>query len=1014
MNFLRFLLRVLLVVAVAAVFGALALLTPPLQTWLAQRQLHQRLGPGATIDSFWMGFGELDVENARWERDGVALTVPTLEAKLPVSRAFWNRQLAVKSLSAKGWTLDLSGRGAAPPPPAADTAGSGAPAGQSAPAPIPEPAKPAAPPLSRIVVEGLRLVLSDWPLPMDATIDGIELEGDIVVNAGAGSDPVPIHVKAHGGGFSAGGPGELTVEAEAAFLDADAVPLFYNVRSRIRGAITPVHSLAGTEVNADVTVKGGSLAAEALEFSLQVARDASAPGGDRYAVGLLRGGRPLVSSAVAYRKGTDRLEGTWAVQLSEPEMAALGPLLPVAGGALAGEGNLDADAALNRVHASGRLRGTGERLTAFSLPLDRFGVRGWEVDFDATDEGAALRLTRLQVSLLADRPVVAARSLQPVTFSRKTNAVEVPDPKADVAEMTVEGLALNGLPATPGGFAMQGARVSGGVRISRDERGWRMQTSKPLEASGSTLRRGEAVLGRDLELTADVSALWSDRERTVRLSPLIFRRAGRDWIRADATVTKAAAPAQPLSLAAKLDVDLRPFAEETRSPLLQALEVNRMAGDISVTFGELTRIAGNLTGTGTDPERRLASAFSVDTDRYGGVAFHLPLTLTWGARVSDIAADGTWTPPSSGNPVNLRLSAKHADLEQLRWLAGPLAVLVGGGATPQPETAAGTPMSAGKDDQPFWGRRPGQIMLGLDQLQAGEDLLKEVRGSMTLDARGVQLKYGGYLAPDGNLTPLEGELRFDPAAADPYALRLTFDPVTVDAAPLFGKPAEGQDAVFHGKFSVTSTVVGNGKTLADLLGRTEQEYRLSSQNGIVRLLKTHVTVTGPEASKPLADTAGRVGSALGSFFGAKGLNDSGARKVNPTTQAVFDLSYGVAEIGYKDLSLTARRGAEGDVRIADLVMTAERSRLRGNGRMTPIAGKPLRAWPFSVELTYAAHAEMADILAKTGLPVGAKDKDGWVELTRPFHFAGTLQAVDTSEWRDLLLKAAEKPMEGKK
>jgi hypothetical protein len=62
--------------------------------------------------------------------------------------------------------------------------------------------------------------------------------------------------------------------------------------------------------------------------------------------------------------------------------------------------------------------------------------------------------------------------------------------------------------------------------------------------------------------------------------------------------------------------------------------------------------------------------------------------------------------------------------------------------------------------------------------------------------------------------------------------------------------------VFKGRFAVATTLTGNGINLSDLVGRMEHEYRLTSKNGIVRLLKTSVAETIPE---PIGPGFGRTG-----------------------------------------------------------------------------------------------------------------------------------------------------------
>jgi hypothetical protein len=90
-------------------------------------------------------------------------------------------------------------------------------------------------------------------------------------------------------------------------------------------------------------------------------------------------------------------------------------------------------------------------------------------------------------------------------------------------------------------------------------------------------------------------------------------------------------------------------------------------------------------------------------------------------------------------------------------------------------------------------------------------------------------------------------------------------------------------------------------------------------------------------------------------------------------------------------------------------------RLSGAGKVGFTRGLPPRAQPLSVDLHLAAHGKIAELLAKSGLPMSPKDKLGFTTLEPPIHFGGSLERIDADAWHDLLADAAtRKPDDGKK
>ena len=182
------------------------------------------------------------------------------------------------------------------------------------------------------------------------------------------------------------------------------------------------------------------------------------------------------------------------------------------------------------------------------------------------------------------------------------------------------------------------------------------------------------------------------------------------------------------------------------------------------------------------------------------------------------------------------------------------------------------------------------------------------------------------------------------------------------------------------------------------------------------MLKTNVAASIPEAPSPVSDTLVNVGSVVGSLFGIKGGSlSSGKKSLSKAAEAVLDFTYQVPEIRYDELTVTAIRGVDRTIRLAEIAMSAPNERLTGSGQITYVAGLPLRARPLSLDLKFGARGAIAGFLSTAGLLSSDKDDQGYTMLHQPIHFGGTLEHIDESQWRDLLVKAAtQTPDRGKK
>jgi len=155
---------------------------------------------------------------------------------------------------------------------------------------------------------------------------------------------------------------------------------------------------------------------------------------------------------------------------------------------------------------------------------------------------------------------------------------------------------------------------------------------------------------------------------------------------------------------------------------------------------------------------------------------------------------------------------------------------------------------------------------------------------------------------------------------------------------------------------------------------------------------------------------------VGKIFGAKnGSVVSGENHVSAATEAVLDSTYELKEIGYDQFAFKAIWEPGRAIHFADIALTSAQEKLTGSGQVSYAKDRPLQTWPLRLELQLGVRGHVGDLFAKAGLLSTHKDEAGYTALGQSITFGGTLERVDDSAWRRILVEAAtRKPPVGKK
>ena len=983
-NLRRLLIGLSLVLAMAGLAVALAF-TPMVQTMVAQSALRRQPGLRSSLESLSASFGKAELVDLRLQYDGAVLVIPSLSASLPVAPAVLRGDVRIGSLVAKGWTLDLSRRA------------------QLSRVDVPAGAAPEVRELEGVLGE----LLGHRTLPAGVSIDAIDLDGTVLLPAGADLPPVRVHVVAKGGALAAGR--SCTIELVAgAELKRTSLPLD---AAEFRGDATAAFDAAGQLIRVglkgDAQVEGRGL--RLPSYSVEGATEAVADG-ISCQVAVSRSGRKVVDLSAMFPRKAATVRGTWRVDTSLADLAPFLGKRVVPAFAVAGAGTFTTDVGLAQLQASGDVTANVEGLGTLVPMLEPVGTLSLEGGFDLTYGSAAVQIDRLRVALSGGLRVASVRALQPFRIKTGSWSCEPTLPNADLVECSVEALPPDWLAGRFPGWSFEYAELASKFVVRAADGGVVLRSAEPAVAHGVTIRRSGAVLASNLDLMMAWQAEAGSKGWELRCSPLTICSAGRRLGSWDGSLAQPDNAGGALTVAGKWDADLDALAA-VRGAVAPGFDARCASGEINASFGRSAVVTGSATFAGAGPAKTIAVSVQGRMDANGSGSFYGPIRLGGGDKPSELGVEVSLS-GRPGTPASIELNAEQASLEQLQSIVAPAMAMRGWlvswvGGSGSVDTGAACVA-------PFWGDWLGRVRFSITHLKLGARQVDNANGVVEIDHDGLRLRSGRGDLDAKRPVRLEGSISYSQAAAVPYRLIATGGTGRLEAVDLFPPLEQGADPVVSGRFELEATLSASGTGWDDLLAHMQQEYRLTSTTGIVRFLKTNLGGVNPEAESAVANALSGTVSGVGRLFSVDKRRTSGDRALSMRSQSVLNFSYDVAELGYSQARVTAIREPDGSWRLHDISMITPELVLSGTGRISAAPSLTLAEQPLETELQIGLRGALAARLAETGLLSTQKDAEGFTALCASVHFRGMLKRLDDRDWHDLLFNAARAPEPEKK
>ncbi len=998
MKFIRFLLvGVAVIVVLLAAVIALAF-NSGVQTWAAHKAIAAQPSLNLALGGVSAGLNVTRVENIHFVQPGFALTLPAAEIEVSVIDAARSR-VAVKHITAKGWTLDLSQQ-------PATTVGSPG-ASLSSSAGSVSPAKPALPP-AEAAREAFTGIFKQLHLPVDFALDGLDIEGDVILAAGQGT----VHVTITGGNLGAGLDGKIVFKAALASAKKDAPVTSLVVQSDLTVRMDTPRSFEHLASTTHATATGAQFPKGAnVSFVLDAARAADG-GAEAYSVVFQAGQKELVNLAVQLPKGAAPITGTWKVDASDTDLTPFTLGRPLPAFTATGQGTFTSDRIFSELHAAGRLDAKVDRLTALSAEFAAIGKVYFSTDFDVTRQGNFIRIDRFSSQISGANPVAKIEAQQVLKFNPVTHALEAARPSDDLFHVSLQGLPLAWARPFLPGFDVTGDDVKGEFAAIARDGGFTLRPITPLTLAHLNVAQAGKPLVRALDITLSAGGDYTPKGWQAELADLSIVSGGSTLLKFNARAGQIAGANQPIKATGAFEADLSALLAQPAAPATVALRQGVARGDFTASLTDKQEIAVTLQLTDilTSTYQLVPAAalyVRADRDADGRITVQAPLVLTQAGRKSDITLGATIQSVKTGMQIDAQLKSDVLYIEDLKLFAG----LVPPPASPSPADAASpastqpapvvkpaASASAVTPVGPVWAGVSGELKLALKKVVYSSAFeITDIGGAVKITPDTVSLEALRAALGGEAVFKAGGSLDYDAKQASaPYALKADLTVTNFDPAPLLRGLDPSKPVPVEGRFDLTTHLAGRALEPTGFADTALGDVSLISRGGTLRALGVKAGNTASNVSK-----ASLVVGLFGAFTG-----NSAATKYAEKGLAAGEAVKQLSTIRFDQLNVVVSRDTQRDLVIKDITLISPQVRLAGTGKITYEQGLPLRQQPLVINLQIGARDQLADSLNTLRLlRTDAADALGYLPLVEPIKLDGTLQSIGTSQLQSLLDRA---------
>ncbi|HEY0967603.1 MAG TPA: hypothetical protein VGD88_09450 [Opitutaceae bacterium] len=979
MKLLRPLLFGLGIVAALLVAAVLLAFTPAVQTWAVRRVLAQQPGLQAEVGRVAAGLGTVRLENLRLRMEGAELILPLAEIDLPVVSAAMGGRIAVSRLVAKGWSLDLVGT-----PALAARLRPSAPVQAGYLAFLTSAQAQGVP--AAVTFDG---IFSRLALPVDLSLDGTDLEGEIRFARAAGQSPARARIGLVGGGLAPGSSGRFVLSSEIAVDDASSPVDRVVARQEVLLRMDAPRSLDRIEVTGAATATGPQFPnGVRVDIETSATRVTS---GETYGFTLRSGNRVLLGVNGELPAGAEAVRGTWALDARSEDLSAFALGRPIPDFTAAGTGTFSLDRGLSEIQAAGRLAATTQRLESIDSRLRAVGALRIAADFDLVSRDADIRLNRLQLEVAAAQPVLGVTLLQGVEFSRATGELRVADIASDLLRLQLNGVPLAWAQPLLGETAVTGGDVKGGFVASVRSGRLVLRPTDALSIEGLTVVQANKVIFERIDVSTRVTLDYAPTGWQADVASFSLRSGAASLAELALKAVQAGGGDAPVKVAGSYTLELPALLEQPVLSDYRGLRTGRAKGDFSASLAAVQEMAATLVlsdlAVPADVSLPAIKA-ELRADRLadGTITARLPVTFVRNGRNSDVMLEGVVKPASSGLSLTAALTGEQLFVEDVQILTALVPATEGGAPAVQAAPKSGPP----------WAGISGRVTLNLKKVIYSSSLTANaVIGTVVVGPEAITFENVSAGLPDGAGVRVAGGLAYDTRQARTYGLKADVTVSNFDPVPLFRSINPTALPPIEGRFEIATRLTGQAADLAGLAEVATGTFKLSSRGGVLRALSVDASEFGRTGTR-IASVAGLIGLATG---------DTRALKYADRLKAASELAQQLAAVTFDQLTIELERSTDNDLVITDLSLISPTVRLLGAGRIRYEPGLAVWHQPLALQLQLGARDKLAENLKVLKLTADRADTLGYTPLLDNLQIDGTLSAFGTTMLKDRLVQA---------
>jgi hypothetical protein len=737
------------------------------------------------------------------------------------------------------------------------------------------------------------------------------------------------------------------------------------------------------------------------------------PSGESYGLTIAGESKDLLSVRTEFFEATRRFSGNWMLDAGDADVGPFALGRPLPSFSAVGQGRFESDRALAETHVSGTLDVSADRLASVSPMLAGVGAVRLVADFDLAHRGSRIRVDRLKVAVSGARPNFSMEGLQPFALDLRTGELQVAHAGNDLFGIALREIPLEWAQPFLRGLAVTADPLRGEIVASARNGGLTVRSKAPLAIAGLTVRRGQRLLVRDVDVVLSASADYTPEGWQVDVSNGAVTGTGSQgppMLAFSMRAGRLSGAGRPMKADGRLSAFLpallsQPAFRGGPSGLsFPALRSGDLACEFTAKLTAPEMVQASLTVSNlaapaaadaqgapaaTAPLSKMTAELRAEEGRDGRVAFSAPLSFETADRRSDLALAGFLKRSGNGIVLDGQVTSTRLFVDDARTLA-----LLFFGQAPD-QNAPGESGRGPARGAPAWSGVTGRVTVALEEMDGPRFALKDLGGAIgigpaSLSAEGLRAKWGKATFA------MDAKVGFNAANAEPYALQGGAHARDFDPAIVFRLADPGRPPTVEGKFDMDARLRGTGLNLADLAERMRGDCQIVSRGGVFRMLSATVA--------PKVEAAGKMAS-IGAFLGnVTGRKEGG--EVAEAAQAIASFAKLISPIHYDQLSLVLSRDSDLNTSFEDFALIAPEVRLTGSGRVTHQAGTPFLGQPLSMAFKLRARGRTADLLKLVGALDPAADDLGYRACTLPLKVGGTLSNPDKSEIEEALARLA--------